>query len=244
MNKTVLISGGATGIGKACALAFSELKYNIAIIYNTSKSEAVSLKNELINNGIDCECFCCNLTDFDAAETTANEVIKRFGGIDILVNNAGIAEQKLFCDITKADWDKMINTNLNSVFNLTHAVVPNMLSRHDGRIINISSMWGQVGASCEVHYSAAKAGVDGFTKALSKELAPSGILVNAVSPGVIDTKMNNHLSDDEKSALAEEIPLMRFGRPEEIAKAVVFLASDGASYITGQILGVNGGLII
>lgn len=244
MNKTVLISGGATGIGKACALAFSKLKYNIAIIYNTSKDDADLLKNEIINSGCDCECFCCNLTDFDVAERTVDAVIKRFGRIDILVNNAGISQQKLFCDITKADWDKMINTNLNSVFNLTHAVVPNMLSRHDGKIINISSMWGEVGASCEVHYSAAKAAVNGFTKALSKELAPSGILVNAVSPGVIDTKMNDHLSGEEKASLAEEIPLGRFGSAEEVAKAVVFLASSDASYITGQILGVNGGLIV
>lgn len=244
MNKTVLISGGATGIGKACAYEFSKLKYNIAIIYNTSKNEANSLKNEIINSGCDCECFECNLTDFNAVENTVSTVIKRFGRIDILVNNAGISEQKLFTDITKADWDKMINTNLNSVFNLTHAVVPNMLSRHKGRIINISSMWGEVGASCEVHYSAAKAAVNGFTKALAKELAPSGILVNALSPGVIDTKMNDHLSDEDKRNLAEEIPLGRFGTPEEIAKAVVFLASSGASYITGQILGVNGGLIV
>lgn len=244
MNKTVLISGGATGIGKACAIAFSKLKYNVAILYHKSEDDAIMLKSELINFGCDAECFCGDLTDFDVANNLVNQVIKRFGSIDILVNNAGIAEQKLFTDITKADWDRMLNMNLNSVFNLTHAVVPHMLHNHEGRIINISSMWGEVGASCEVHYSATKAAVNGFTKALAKELAPSRILVNAVSPGVIDTKMNDHLSDDEKKDLADEIPLGRFGKPEEIASAVVFLSSSEASYITGQILGVNGGLII
>lgn len=244
MQKTVLITGAATGIGRATALLFGKEKYNIAICYNKSKSEATSLKDALIKMGCDAECFGGDLTDYDTASNIVKAVIKRFGGVDILVNNAGVAEQKLFTDITVSDWNNMINTNLNLVFNVTHAVLPYMISKHSGRIINVSSMWGEVGASCEVHYSASKAAVNGFTKALAKELSPSGILVNAVAPGAIDTKMNDNLTDSDKEALCEEIPLGRFGTPEEVAKAIVFLASNGASYITGQILGINGGLVI
>ena len=244
MLKTVLITGAATGIGKACAIDFADKGYRVAICYNNSADEAVLLKTELIAKGCDAECFRADLTSFDSAHNLVCAVAERFGSIDVLVNNAGISQQKLFTDLTVDDWNTMIATNLTTVFNVTHAVVPYMVNKKWGRIINISSMWGVTGASCEVHYSASKAGVIGLTKALAKELAPSGVLVNAVAPGAIDTKMNDNLMESDKIALCEEIPLERFGTAQEIAKAVTFLASDDASYITGQILGINGGLVI
>ena len=244
MLKTVLITGAATGIGKACAIAFADKGYRVAICYNNSADEAVLLKTELIAKGCDAECFRADLTSFDSAHNLVCAVAERFGSIDVLVNNAGISQQKLFTDLTVDDWNTMIATNLTTVFNVTHAVVPYMVNKKWGRIINISSMWGVTGASCEVHYSASKAGVIGLTKALAKELAPSGVLVNAVAPGAIDTKMNDNLMESDKIALCEEIPLERFGTAQEIAKAVTFLASDDASYITGQVLGINGGLVI
>ena len=244
MLKTVLITGGATGIGKMTAKAFSKSGYNVAICYNTSRQDAISLKSELIKMGCDAECFCADLTSYESAESLVKDVVKRFGNIDVLVNNAGISKQKLFTDLTAIEWNEMINVNLNTVFNVTHAVVPYMVNKKSGRIINVSSMWGQTGASLEVHYSTSKAAIIGFTKALAKELAPSGILVNAVAPGAIDTKMNDHLNIDEKQSLCEQIPLERFGSPEEIANVILFLASNEASYITGQIIGVNGGMVI
>ena len=244
MLKTVLITGGATGIGKACAKEFANLGYRVAICYNQSADEAVLLKSELISMGCDAECFRADLTNHDSANNLVNAVAVRFGSIDVLVNNAGISQQKLFTDITIDDWNRMMSVNVTTVFNVTHAVVPYMVNKKWGRIINISSMWGVTGASCEVHYSASKAAVIGLTKALSKELAPSGVLVNAVAPGAIDTKMNDNLLESDKIALCEEIPLGRFGTATEVAKSVAFLVSDEASYITGQILGVNGGLVI
>jgi 3-oxoacyl-[acyl-carrier protein] reductase len=172
------------------------------------------------------------------------EVEERLGFIDVLVNNAGIAMQKLFTDTSDSEWNNMLATNLNSVFYCAKAVAPAMIREHRGCIINIASMWGEVGASCEVAYSAAKAGVIGFTKALAKELGPSGIRVNAISPGVIMTDMMAGFSDDDVAALREETPLCTLGAPEDIARSAVFLASDRARYISGQVLGVNGGMVI
>ena len=244
MLKTVLITGAATGIGKACAIDFADKGYRVAICYNNSADAVVLFNTVRFGKGCDAECFRADLTSFDSAHNLVCAVAERFGSIDVLVNNAGISQQKLFTDLTVDDWNTMIATNLTTVFNVTHAVVPYMVNKKWGRIINISSMWGVTGASCEVHYSASKAGVIGLTKALAKELAPSGVLVNAVAPGAIDTKMNDNLMESDKIALCEEIPLERFGTAQEIAKAVTFLASDDASYITGQVLGINGGLVI
>ena len=172
------------------------------------------------------------------------ETLYKFGSLDILVNNAGIAYQGVITETDEIDFDKIMDVNLKGVFNCCKSVIPSMVSKQAGKIINISSMWGQVGASCEVAYSAAKAGVIGLTKALAKELAPSGITVNAIAPGLIETSMNSHLSIEELSDFVSEIPLARMGNADEIAAAIEFLASDKADYITGQVLGINGGYVI
>ena len=172
------------------------------------------------------------------------KIRKEFGEIDLLVNNAGIAQQKLFTDITDSDWDKMIGTDLSGTFYACREALPYMIRQKSGKIINVSSMWGQTGASCEVHYSAAKAGVIGLTKALAKEVGPSGIMVNCVCPGVVDTDMMSSFSKEDVDALTEEIPLGRIASADDIARVISFLASDDADYITGQIIPVNGGFVI
>lgn len=242
--RTVLITGASRGIGAACARAFARDGYRVAIHYHHSEQKAESLCGELIAAGCDAMTVCADVSDGAAVREMVAAVEKRFGCIDVLVNNAGIAMQKLFTDTADDEWEKMISTNLGSVFYACKAVAPAMIRAHSGCIVNIASMWGEVGASCEVAYSAAKAGVIGLTKALAKELGPSGIRVNAVSPGVTMTDMMKDFSDEDVAALRDETPLCALGKPEDIARAVVFLASDNACYITGQILGVNGGMVI
>lgn len=239
MGKTVLISGASRGIGRECAVRFAKAGYNVAALYNRSGEAAESLKKE-----IGCEIFRCDVGDSASVIEAVRAVERTFGGADILINNAGIAEQALFSDISEEMWDNMFNINVKSVYRLTHAVLPHMIHNKDGRIINISSMWGQVGASCEVHYSASKAAVIGFTKALAKEVGLSGITVNCICPGVIDTDMNAHLDGETMEYLREETPLSRLGTPADIADTALFLAGSGGSFITGQIIGVNGGFII
>lgn len=244
INDTVVITGGAGGIGSACARAFAGEGYRVAVVYRSSETEAKKLVEELHGMGADAECFRADLRSFKDTAALAEAVLKRFGRVDVLVNNAGISQIKMFTDLTEEDWDDMMDSNLKSVFNCCRHFLPGMISEKHGRIVNISSMWGQQGASCEVHYSAAKAGIIGMTKALAQEVGLSGITVNCVAPGVIDTKMNSELTEDDLAALREEIPLYRIGTPEETAEAVLFLASPKASYITGQVLGVNGGLVL
>ena len=240
MNKTVLITGASLGIGAACAKRFAKEGYNVVVNYNSSENEAKALEKEFSNM----VAVKADLSKEVEAKALVEETVKRFNKIDVLVNNAGIAlESKLFTDTTRDDWDKIFNTNVFGMFNVTKAAVSHMVHEKSGAIINISSIWGITGASCEVVYSASKGAVNSFTKALSKELAPSNIRVNAIAPGVIDTKMNAFLSNDEKKALEEEIPLGRFGNPSEIASAVYFLASEDSSYITGQIITADGGFI-
>lgn len=244
MKKTVLITGAAGGIGSAIAVKFAKAGYNVVAHYNRSKDKAQSICRMLNEGGYPAVALQADVADAASVQKMVDEVKFNFGGINVLVNNAGIARQKLFTDITNDDWRKMIDVNLTGVFNCCRAVVPVMVSAKKGAIINISSMWGQVGASCEVHYSAAKAGVIGLTKALAKELGPSNVRVNCVAPGVIETEMIAEFSPEDIKVLADETPLGRIGQPEDVANAALFLASDNASFITGQILGVNGGFVI
>ncbi len=243
-RKTALVTGGATGIGAATVRALCRDGFNVAIVYNSSDARAQLLASELSVKGCCVKAFRADVSSSESVRSLCDEVKEFFGDIYCIVNNAGIAQQKLFTDITDEDWQRMININLTGAFNICRQFIPDLVRAKNGRIINISSMWGQVGASCEVHYSASKAGLIGMTKALAQELAPSGITVNCVSPGAIDTKMMSSFSDEDIEALCEEIPLGRLGKPEEVAETVSFLASDRAAYITGQIIAVNGGMVI
>lgn len=243
--KTALITGGSRGIGRQTALLLAQNGYRTAICYEKVSDAADRLCCDIAAFGGTAAAYRCDVSDFSGVHSMISEIERSFGGVDVLVNNAGISEQLLFSDITEEKWDRMFAVNVKSVYNCTHAVLGHMIHEKHGRIINISSMWGVTGASCEVHYSASKAAVIGFTKALAKELGPSGITVNCIAPGVIDTEMIRCQLDNETIAsLKEETPLCRLGTPEDIAEAVMFLTSERASFITGQVLGVNGGFVI
>ena len=243
-GKVAVVTGGASGIGEAIVRALCRDGFSVAINYNSSEAQALALASELSVNGSNVITIKADVSSSSDVNKMMNTVKEVLGSPEILINNSGIAQQKLFTDITDEDWNRMIGVNLTGVFNTCRAVLPFMIHEKKGRIINISSMWGQVGASCEVHYSAAKAGVIGLTKALAQEVAPSGITVNCVAPGAVDTKMMSSFSAEDKAALCEEIPLGRIGNAEEIAETVAFLVSDKSSYITGQVIGVNGGMVI
>lgn len=236
MSKNVLITGGTRGIGAACSKIFVKNGYSVYATYNNDEKSAKEISEKL---GI--KTYKMNISDRNAVKDVLTDIIKNAGKIDVLINNAGIAQQKLFIDLEDSDWDNMIDTNLTGVYNVTKEVLKNMVSQNSGAIVNVSSIWGQCGASCEVHYSAAKAGVIGLTKALAKEMAMSGIRVNCVCPGMIETKMNSAFSNEDIEGICEEIPMGRCGKPMECAELIYFLASEKASYITGQIIGVNGG---
>ena len=242
-KKTALVTGGAKGIGAAVCRALAKDGYNIALNFNTSEKEALSLKNEL-SAVTSVEIFKADVSDSEQVKKMFSEIENIFGGADVLVNNAGIAQQALFTDITDEMWQKMIGTNLTGAFNCCRSALPYMIREKCGSIINIASMWGEVGASMEVHYSAAKAGLIGLTKALAKEVGLSGITVNAVSPGVVLTDMMAQFSDEDKKVLADETPIGVLGTPEDIAATVSFLASEKARFITGQVVSVNGGFVI
>jgi len=243
-NRTVLITGASRGIGAATARAFAAEGYSVAINYLKSGDSAEALKAEISERGGYAEIFRADVADAASVNDMIRAVINKFGKIDVLVNNAGIAEQRLFTDITSEAWDRMISVNLTGVFNCIKAVLPGMISRKSGKIVNVSSIWGITGASCEVHYSAAKAAVIGLTKALAKEVGPSNIQVNCVAPGVIDTEMNASLTEADRMAITEETPLGRIGTAEEVASAILYLASPKAGFITGQVLSPNGGVVI
>lgn len=244
MNKVALVTGASRGIGKAIAMQLASDGYSVILNYNKSEEAALSLEKKLLDKGFNAKAIQADVAIFSEAEKLVEESIKHFGTIDLLVNNCGISEQKLFDTITEQEWDNMINVNLKSTFNCSRHVVPIMLRKHEGNIINISSIWGIVGASCEVHYSASKAAIIGFTKALAKELGPSKIRVNCIAPGVIETDMLNNFSESDLAELSEQTPLNRLGLPKDIANVVSFLASDKADFITGEIIGVNGGFIV
>lgn len=242
--KTAVITGASGGIGRAAAISLAEAGMNLALHYNKNEAEALSLRDELISSGTNAEIFKADITRRDEVDAMFSAIEKRFGGAGILVNNAGISQQKMFCDITEEEWDGMFAVHMKGAYFCAQAALPFMVHEKWGRIINISSMWGSVGASCEVHYSAAKAAQLGFTKALAKELAPSGITVNAITPGVIDTKMNRCFPEEILKELADETPAGRLGTPMEVAAAIKFLASEEAAFITGQVLGISGGFVV
>lgn len=233
--KKALVTGGSGGIGSAVCRMLSENNYMVYINYYSSEKKAQQLADDI--NGI--------AVKFDVSDRNdVNNAVKSIGHIDLLVNNSGISEINTFDSVSPENADRILNTNLKGTLNCSRAVLPDMIRNKSGVIINISSMWGECGASCEVDYSASKAGVIGFTKALAKEVAPSGIRVNCISPGFILTDMNRNFSDEDLKLIKEDIPLGIFGTPENIADSVIFLASEKASFITGQILGVNGGMVI
>ncbi len=240
----ILVTGASGGIGKAVARSFAEKGYNVAVGYNNGEAEAKKLCEELCEKGFSVKAFRADVSDPKQVKRMFSDIKEAFGEVDVLVNNAGIAQQKLFTDITDEDFDRMFAVNVKGVFNCCREAVPGMVNRKEGKIINISSIWGISGASCEVHYSASKAAVIGLTKALAKELGPSGICVNCIAPGVIDTPMNSCFDGDVMRSLAEDTPLMRTGTPEDVAKAVMFLATEDSSFITGQTICVDGGFIV
>lgn len=242
-RKTVLITGGAGGIGSAAALAFANEGLNVVINYHSSKDEALLLQEKIISMGQNALAIRADVSDRAEVEQMFSQIKNHFGGVDVLINNAGIAQQKMFCDITQDDFDTMFGIIVKGAFNCSQLALPFMVHNKYGKIINISSMWGVTGASCEVHYSAAKAALIGLTKALARELAPSHINVNCIAPGVIDTNMNASLGQETLELLKEESPMGRFGTPEEVASLMTFLASDKSDFITGQVIGVDGAYI-
>lgn len=243
LKKSVLITGASRGIGKACALRFAAGGYHVFLNCRKSHSELEDVK-KVIDSIPDasCEIVIGDVGNANDVRHIFEKISHSTSGIDVLVNNAGIAHMGLLTDMTDDEWLNLIQTNLSSVFYTSRSAIPHMVSMKQGRIINISSMWGTVGASCEAAYSAAKSGVHGLTKALAKELAPSNIQVNAIACGVIDTSMNNLLTEEEKASLADEIPMCRFGTPEEVAE-LVWQTAHAPAYMTGQIIGIDGGYI-
>ncbi len=241
-QKNVLVTGASRGIGKACALAFARLGYHVFINSRSSSDALENVQNMICDLGGTCTRILADISSSSEVSRVFKVIASECEGLDVLVNNAGISYIGLLTDMTDDDWDSIIGTNLSSAFYCSRAAIPHMVSVKSGKIINISSMWGTTGASCEVAYSASKSGVNGLTKALAKELAPSNIQVNAIACGVIDTEMNSVFSKEERQALEEEVPSGRFGLPEEVADLVIDLA-ENHSYMTGQIIGLDGGFI-
>ena len=244
MKKTVLVTGASHGIGRATAALFAEKGYNVAVNYNSSPEAAESLVSELKSNGFSAMAVKANVAVRSEVEKMFEEINQTWGDVHVLVNNAGIESQKLLTDVTEAEWDRIFDVNVKGIFNCTQVALKSMIRNHYGKIINISSILGISGSSCEVPYSASKAAVIGFTKALAKEVGPCSINVNTVAPGVIDTKMNQHIAPEIMNRLKEQTPLGTIGTCEDIAEAVLFLASDRSKFITGQVLSPNGGFVI
>lgn len=241
-RKHVLITGSSRGIGRTCALAFAEHGWHVFINCRNSLDQLKETERMILASGGICTMLPGDVGNPDDVRTMFDKISTLCGGLEVLVNNAGRAYFGLLSDMTDEDWRAVIDTDLSSAFYCCRAAIPYMVSRKSGKIINISSMWGTAGASCEAAYSAAKSGLHGLTRALAKELAPSNIQVNALACGVIDTEMNARLSTEERSALEEEIPAGRYGTPEEAARAVLMLA-EAPAYLTGQIIGLDGGMI-
>lgn len=237
--KTVIVTGGSRGIGAAIVEELASNNYNIVLNYNNSEQSAKQIQNELKENGINIEIFKADVSKRDEVKELIDFTIKKYNNIDVLINNAGIDQIKLFMDTTDEDWKNIIQTNLTSVFYCSQEVLKNMIHNKNGCIINISSIWGITGASCEVAYSASKAAIDGMTKALAKEMGPSNIRINSIAPGFVETDMNKNIPEEEIEEIKNEIPLGRISKPEEITKSIKWLIED--EYVTGQIISVNGG---
>ena len=244
MEKTVVITGASRGIGKSAAFAFADAGYGVCVNYLQSEKEALEAVTEINRRGGNAFAFRADVSVEAQARALVRAAQERFSHVDVLVNNAGIALDRLFTQTTAEEWSRVFAVNVNGAFHCCQAALPDMISRKRGKILNVSSIWGMVGASCEVAYSAGKAALIGFTKALAKELGPSNIQVNCVAPGVIDTEMNGSLSDADLLCLCEQTPLGKIGKPEDVAALLVFLASDKADFLTGQVISPNGGFVI
>ncbi len=238
-EKIVIVTGGSRGIGKEIVEELSKEGYKVILNYNKSEKNALDIKESLEKENIYIDIFKADVSKREEVKKLINFTINKYGKIDILINNAGIDQVKLFTDITDEDWQNMMNTNLTSVFYTTQETVKYMINKKNGCIINISSIWGLIGASCESHYAISKAGIDAMTKSLAKELGPSNIRINSIAPGIIDTDMNKNLSKEDIKNIEEEIPLGRIGRTQDIAKCIKWLIKD--EYTTGQIISINGG---
>lgn len=241
MKKTALITGASRGIGEAIAIILAENGYNLSLCCHNSKVQLETLASNIRNQyGVNVLTHIGDIGDFSFVKEMVDNTLENFGCVDVLINNAGISQVGLLPDMSVADWNKIVSTNLSSVFYTSKCIVPSMVSKKSGHIIQISSVWGNVGASCEVAYSACKGGINAFTKALGKELAPSHIQVNAIACGCIDTSMNDCFSEDEKSLLAEDIPAGRFGTPQEVAQMVLAIL-NGPEYLNAQVITLDGG---
>lgn len=239
MNKVIIVTGASKGIGKEISKELAKKGNTIIANYNKSEKEIKELQQELEKQNIKIDIYKADVSKREEVANLVKYTIQKYGKIDVLINNAGISQIKEFTQITDEDWNNMINTNLNSVFYMSQEACHNMIHNKKGCIINISSIWGITGSSCEVHYSVSKAGVDALTKALAKELGPSNIRVNSIAPGIINTEMNAHLSEEEKQNIEEEIPLEKIGKAIDIERCVEWLIKD--EYTTGQVISINGG---
>ena len=242
MNKVVIVTGASRGIGRDIATTLAKKGYIVIANYNKSENKAIELQQNLKKENINIDIFKADVSNRDEVKKLVQFVINKYKKIDCVINNAGIDQVKMFLDITDTDWNNMISNNLNSVFYMCQEVLPYMIHEKNGVIINISSIWGVTGASCESHYAVSKAGVDALTKSLAKEMGPSNIRINSIAPGLIDTEMNNNLKEEEKKEIKEEIPLQKIGKVEDVSRTVEWIVED--EYITGQVISVNGGWLI
>lgn len=242
VNKVVIVTGGSRGIGAQIVKTLANENYKVILNYNNSKEQAEKIQQELLEQGNEIEIIKADVSKREETEKLIQFAINKFNKIDVLINNAGISQEGLFTDVTEEEWQKIINTNLNSVFYCNQQALKYMIPEQQGCIINISSIWGETGASCEVAYSTTKAAINGMTKALAKEVGPSNIRVNAIAPGIIDTDMNRNLTNEELEQIKEQIPLNKIGKALDIAKCVKWLIED--EYTTGQIISINGGWYI
>lgn len=243
-SKTVIVTGASRGIGRKIAELFAVNGYNVLINYHRSENEARNFYKTLRTKGLSVALYQADVADRKQVDNMIRFCLAQFDTVDVLINNAGISQSKMFIDITEDDWENMVKNNFNSVFHCTQSVVRYMISKKQGKIINISSIWGMVGAACEVHYSAVKAGIIGFTKALAKELGPLHIQVNCIAPGIIQTDMLKDFTTEDLEMLSNNTPLMRLGTVDDVAQCALFLASDKADFITGQVMSPNGGFVI